>query len=97
MPGQLNELDLDDDSTFVLALAGGGALAILIGWILGSRFLRVLGFLAAIAGAGLYARGRLAERDEKIEAAESSIRSELDDLDPIARAQVLQGLSESEL
>jgi hypothetical protein len=35
----------------------------------------------------------LAERAERIEEAESRIRSELDDLDPVARAQVLEDVS----
>jgi hypothetical protein len=91
-------LDLDDggsDGARPVAIAGGGVLALVLGWLLGSRALRVLGLLAALAGGGLYARGRLAERSEKIDAAESRIRSELDDLDPVARAQILEGLTSS--
>lgn len=79
------------------ALALGGVAAFLLGWIRGSGLLRLLGLVAAVAGAGLYAREKLTERSEKIEAAESSIRSELEDLDPIARAQVIGGLARSEL
>jgi hypothetical protein len=81
-----------ENEGLALKLAAGGTLAIVLGWLLDSGFLRALGLLAAIAGGGLYARARLAERDEQIEEAESHIRSELDDLDPIARAQVLEGL-----
>jgi hypothetical protein len=78
-----------------LAVAAGGVLALVLGWILGSGVLRVLGLVAAVAGGGLYARGKLAARDEKIGAAETRIRSELDDLDPVARAQVLDDLAGS--
>jgi hypothetical protein len=54
------------------------------------------GLGAALVGGGLYAREKLVERGEKISAAETSIRSELDDLDPVARAQVLKDLAESD-
>ena len=37
------------------------------------------------------------ERTEKIEVAESHVLEELDELDPVARAQVLKGVVESEL
>ncbi|HEY7731877.1 MAG TPA: hypothetical protein VH950_13435 [Gaiellaceae bacterium] len=85
----------DDDETLALKVAAGGALALVLGLIFGSRLLRLLGLVAALAGGGLYARGKLAERSEKIDAAETRIRSELDDLDPVARAQVIQGIVES--
>ena len=55
----------------------------------------MLGLAAAVAGVGLFARAKLTERTEKIQAAESHIRSELDELDPVARAQVLKGLAHS--
>jgi hypothetical protein len=54
--------------------------------------LRVCGLLVAAAGGGLYARAKLAERNEKIDAAETDIRSTLDHLDPIARAQILKDI-----
>ncbi len=88
-------LDLDDDKTTV-ALAAGGILALAVGWILDSRLLGLLGLAAAAAGGGLYARGKLAERSEKIETAESHIRSELDELDPVGQAQVLKDLMDPE-
>jgi len=44
---------------------------------------------AAVAGGTLYARGKYAQRAERIEEAEETVRSALDDLDPVARAQVL--------
>jgi len=88
--------ELDGGGTVVpLALAGGGAAAVVLGWILGFRLLRMVGFLAGGAGVALYARQRLAERSAKIEAAEERVRSELDDLDPVARAQVLADLARS--
>ena len=43
-----------------------------------------------------YTRIKLAERNEKIEAAENEVRSALDDLDPVARAQVLAGRRKSQ-
>jgi len=56
-----------------------------------------VGLLAGGAGVALYARERLAERSAKIDAAEERVRSELDDLDPVARAQVLADLARSAL
>jgi hypothetical protein len=89
---QARRFDLDDPETKALAIAAGGALALVLGMILGSRLLRMVGLLAAVGGGGLYARGKLAERSEKIDAAADRIRSELDDLDPVAQAQVLKGI-----
>jgi hypothetical protein len=85
-----------DDETVALAVGAGGALALVLGMIVDSGVLRVLGFVAAVAGGGFYARKKLAERSEKIDEAESAIRAELDELDPIAQAQVLKGLADSE-
>ena len=85
-------LDLGDRKNAGLAVGAGGMLALAVGWILDSRALSTFGLLAAAVGGGLYARRRLAERREEIEAAESSIRSTLSDLDPIAQAQVVRGL-----
>lgn len=91
----VHNLDPDDRKKAVVALAGGGVLAFALGWILKSRMLRLIGFLAAAAGGGLYARTRIDKRSEKIDAAETTIRSTLDDLDPVARAQVLIDLAGS--
>jgi hypothetical protein len=85
--------DFKDAATVGVAMAGGGVLALVFSWILSSRALRLLGFLAVVAGGGLYARARLGERHERIETAESHIRSELDQLDPVARAQVLADIA----
>jgi hypothetical protein len=74
-----------------------GVLAFALGWIRGSRVLRALGLVLAGGGAGLYVRERIAERTEKIAAAQSHIRSELDDLDPVAKAQVLADIARSEM
>jgi hypothetical protein len=90
-------LDLEGHGAVALAVAGGGVVAVVLGLILGSRVLRLLGLLAAVAGGGLYARERLAKRSEKIDAAETRIRSELDDLDPVARAQVLADVARSSI
>ena len=59
--------------------------------------LRILGLGSAAAGGVFYARVKLAERSEKIKAAESDVRSALDDLDPVARAQVLADVAKSQL
>ena len=78
-------------------LAFGGVAALLLGWVRGSGLLRLVGLVAFAAGVTLYAREKLAERSEKIEEAQDTIRAELDDLDPVARAQVIEGLARSEL
>jgi len=90
-------LDRDDQETVALAISAGGAAAFIVGLIIGSRLLRILGFGSAAAGGVFYARVKLAERSEKIKAAESDVRSALDDLDPVARAQVLADVAKSQL
>jgi hypothetical protein len=92
---RLRKLDPGDDQRPGIALAAGGIVVVVLGSVFHSRVVRALGFLAAAGGAGLYARARLAKRSEKIDAAESHIRSQLDDLDPIAKAQVIAKLTES--
>ena len=89
-------LDLDEGGNGAVAVAAGGILALALGWALDSGVLRVLGLGAAAVGGGLYVREKLAERDEKIHATEKQIRSELDELDPVARAQILDGLGRSD-
>jgi hypothetical protein len=86
-----------DDADAALAAGGGGIAVFVLGCILHSRALRMLGFLAAATGGTLYARQRLAERSEKIEAAKDSVHSAIDDLDPVARAQVLADIARSEI
>jgi hypothetical protein len=83
---------MDDEKTG-LVIAGGGAVALLVGMVVGSRLLRLLGLLGALAGGSLYARAKYSERSEKIDEAASNIQSELDDLDPVAQAQVLAKLA----
>jgi len=90
-------LDRDDQETLAMAISASGAAALVIGWIIGSRALRILGLGSAVAGSVFYTRIKLAERNEKIEAAENDIRSALDDLDPVARAQVLADAARSQL
>jgi hypothetical protein len=75
------------------AVAGGGALLYVLGRILGSSLLRAVGVLAALAGAALFVRQRIEERSRRIEEAADHIRSELDDLDPVAKAQVIADLA----
>ena len=91
----VHNLDPRDADPAVVALAGGGILALAIGFIVKSRMLQLVGILATVAGGGLYARSKIDERSEKIDAAETTIRSTLDDLDPVARAQVLIDLAGS--
>jgi hypothetical protein len=45
----------------------------------------------------LYGRRKLKVRRARMDVAESHIRSELDDLDPVARAQVLADIARSGL
>ena len=78
-------------------LAVSGLLTFIAGLVRHSRLLRALGVVLALAGGGLYARHQLDERADRIDAAESTIRSELDDLDPVARAQVLADIARSGL
>ena len=82
-----------DPESFAVAVGSGGVLAVAVGFALHSPKLSILGAAWAVTGGVLYGRARLAKRNEKIKAAESQIRSELDDLDPVARAQVLAGLA----
>ena len=89
----IESLDLDQDEERAVALGAGGVLVFALGVIAGSRMLRLLGFATAAAGAGLLARRRLQVRSEKIAEAEETIRSELGDLDPVARAQVLADIA----
>jgi len=80
---------------FVLALAG--ATTLVVGLIRHSRLLRVLGLLLALAGGGFFARRKLSDRAERIDAAEDTVRSELADLDPVARAQVLADIAREQM
>lgn len=90
-------VDRDDEESVALAISAGGAAALVIGSIVGSRLLRILGLGSAAAGGVLYTRAKLAERSEKIKAAEHDVRSALEDLDPVARAQVLADAAKSQL
>jgi hypothetical protein len=89
-------LELNDGEMAGIALGASGLLALGLGWLCHSRLLRVLGLVGAATGGGLYARGKLDERNEQMEAAETRIRSTLDELDPVARAQILASLARSE-
>jgi hypothetical protein len=86
-----------DDGRNALAVVGGGATLLLLGRIVGSSFLRTVGALAALAGAALYLRQRIAERNRRIGEAAEHIRAELDDLDPVAKAQVVADLTRDQL
>jgi len=97
MSDRIPTLELDDDDTVALAVGAGGIVGLVVGLILDSRLLRLLGLAGMVTGAALLVRGKLAERSEHIEEAKSTIRSELDDLEPVARAQVLADIAQSEL
>jgi hypothetical protein len=93
-------LDLDDHEgreKAAFAVAAGGVVALGLGLIVGSGLLRALGLVGVAAGGGLLVREKLADRAEKIDAAADQIRSELDDLDPVARAQVVADLAKDKL
>ena len=83
----------EHDETVAVGIAASGILAVVLGWLLDSGALRVLGLFAAVVGGALYARGKLTERNQRIKAVQRHIRSELDELDPIARAQVIKGVA----
>ena len=89
--------DPSKERTVGLAVGAGGVLALVAGRLLGSAVLQAFGVVAAITGGGIYAHQKVVERDAKIEEAETTIHSELDDLDPVARAQVLEDLARSAL
>jgi HAMP domain-containing protein len=57
------------------------------------RLLRLLVVVAVLVGVALYLREWLAERDRKLHEAEDTVKSALDDLDPIARMQVLKDVA----
>ena len=90
-------LERDRQETVALTVSASGAAALVLGWIIGSRLLRLLGLGSAVAGGVLYTRVKLVERNEKIDAAEDDVRSALDGLDPVARAQVLADAAKSQL
>lgn len=94
---RFDSIDLDQDEEVALAVGAGGLVLLTLGVIAGSRALRLLGLASAAAGAGLFVRHKLDVRSEKIADAEDKIRSELDDLDPVARAQVLADIARSGL
>jgi len=79
------------------AMAAGGIVVLVVGATRHSTVLRVAGLLATIAACTVYARRKFKVRKARIDVAESHIRSELDDLDPVARAQVLADLARSGL
>jgi hypothetical protein len=95
--GQHGTFGPDGGDIPAAVLCAGGALVFVLGAARHSRLLRVAGLLATLAAGGLYARRKLAVRRARIDVAESHIRSELDDLDPVARAQVLADIARSGL
>ena len=55
--------------------------------------LRLFVVVAALVGVALYLREWYAERNRKLHEAEDTVKSALDDLDPIARMQVLKDVA----
>jgi hypothetical protein len=78
-------------------VATGGIVVLLVGAARRSTLLRAAGLLARLAAGGLYTRRKLKARRARIDIAESQIRSELGDLEPVARAQVLADIARSGL
>ena len=97
MSDRVPALDLGDDDVAYVAVGAAGLTSFTLGLIADSRALRALGLVGALAGGALLVRSKLAARSEKIDAATTAIRTELDDLDPVARAQVLADIAQSEL
>ena len=81
------------DERTAMAVGAAGSLAFLLSWIVHSKILRVVGLGAAVVGGAFYARQKFAQRADKIEAAEGAVRSTLEDLDPVARAQVMMDIA----
>src|SRR5262245_30675334 len=78
-------------------LFAGGGLVFLLGAARRSTLVRAAGLLATLTACGLYARRKLAVRRARIDVAESHIRAELDDLDPVARARALAEIARAGL
>ena len=78
-------------------LAAGGVLVFLLGAARHSTLLCAAGLVGTFAAGGFYGRRKLKVRRARMDVAESHIRSELDDLDPVARAQVLADIARSGL
>jgi len=85
------------DEELGLRLLAGGAVVSVLAALARSRLLGLVGFVASLIGVVAILRGRLEQREEQILSAEDQIRSQLDDLDPLARARVLKDLAEAEL
>lgn len=93
--GQHGTFDPDGGDVPAGVLGIGGVLVFVFGLARHSKLLRASGLLATLAACVLYARRKLEARRAKIDVAETHIRSELDDLDPVARAQVLADIARS--
>jgi hypothetical protein len=95
--GQHGTFGPDGGDIPAAVLAAGGVVAFLFGAARRSTLLGAAGLVATLAAAGLYARRKFKVRRARMDVAESHIRSELDDLDPVARAQVLADIARSGL
>jgi hypothetical protein len=83
-----------DDQRFPAIGIGVGIGLLLLSWVTGWRLLRWLGIFKLVVSAAALARAIQIERTARIDEATANIKDELDDLDPVARAQVLAGLAE---
>jgi hypothetical protein len=97
MSDRLPALELEDEDAVFIAVGGAGVASLTLGLIVDSPALRACGLVGLLAGGGLLVRRRLAARSDKIDSATDAIRSELEDLDPVARAQVLADVARSQL
>jgi len=95
--GQHGTFRPDGGDVPAAVLGVGGVALFVLGSARRSTLLRAAGLLATLGAGALYARRKLAVRKARIDVAESHIRSELDDLDPVARAQVLADMARSGL
>jgi hypothetical protein len=95
--GQHGTFRPDGGDVPAAVLGAGGVALFVLGSARRSTLLCAAGLLATLGAGALYARRKLAVRRARIDVAESHIRSELDDLDPVARAQVLADMARSGL
>jgi len=77
------------------SLIAGGALGALANLLTGRR--RLMDWIVPVSLLGLGAGVLLQQRQTRLEATQQTIIAELDALDPVARAQVLQAVAKDQL
>ena len=81
--------------TISWSLIAGGGLSALTNLLTGRR--RLMDWIVPVSLLGLGAGVLLQQRQTRLEASQQTIIAELDALDPIARAQVLQAVAKEQL